>query len=111
MNGFRASKKYLWPVNFPNSPTIDKCGEKLILDAVCNTKPYMYPTTATGMLKGLKPVMKPVKMCCCAKRQKKLQIKTLLNHAFNVALTLHQLLIPCKLCANNFPILYVLQTH
>ncbi len=38
MNGFRASKKYLWPVNFPNSPTIDKCGEKLILDAVCNTK-------------------------------------------------------------------------
>ncbi len=69
---FRASKKYLWPVNFLNSPTIDKCGEKLILDAVCNTKPYMYPTTATGMLKGLKPVMKPVQICCCVKSQKKI---------------------------------------
>ncbi len=68
MNGFRAGKKYLWPVN---APTIDKCGKKLILDPVCNTKPYMYPTMATSMLKGLRPVLKPVQICWCAKSQKK----------------------------------------
>lgn len=55
---------HIGPVNFLNSPTIGKCGRKLILDPVCNTRAYIYLTMATSMLTGSRPVLKTVQICC-----------------------------------------------